>query len=124
MQTLENYVQGRWQAGTGTLATLVNPTTGRILVECVSRALFPTLDAAVLALHPTATRQKRARLRACATVVEELEGQITTPERLTVRQVERLASALRGGFTDLIQHILEENRGKSLNSQWSALLQT
>ena len=31
MLTLENHVQGRWQAGTGTLATLVNPTTGEAI---------------------------------------------------------------------------------------------
>lgn len=97
---------------------------GRILVECVSRALFPTLDAAVSALHPTATRQKRARLRACATVVEELEGQITTPERLNENRLLRLASALRGTFVDVIHQILTETRGQSLESQWAALLQT
>jgi oxepin-CoA hydrolase/3-oxo-5,6-dehydrosuberyl-CoA semialdehyde dehydrogenase len=28
MEILENHVQGRWQRGTGALATLVNPTTG------------------------------------------------------------------------------------------------
>jgi oxepin-CoA hydrolase/3-oxo-5,6-dehydrosuberyl-CoA semialdehyde dehydrogenase len=33
MQVLENYVQGRWQPGTGTLATLVNPTTGEALAQ-------------------------------------------------------------------------------------------
>lgn len=33
MQTLENFVQGRWQAGNGTLATLVNPTTGAPLAR-------------------------------------------------------------------------------------------
>ena len=39
---------------------------GRILVQVVSEQHFDTIDAAVTALHPHATRQKRARLRACA----------------------------------------------------------
>src|SRR5262245_43787188 len=34
MLTLGNHVQGRWQAGTGTLATLVNPTTGEPVARC------------------------------------------------------------------------------------------
>ena len=97
---------------------------GRILVQVVEEGHFPTLDAAVSALHPNATRQKRARLRACAAVVEALHGLFSDPNRLSVRQIDRLASALRGGFTDLIQHILQEHRGESLESQWSALLQT
>ena len=57
-------------------------------------------------------------------MAEELDGLITTPELLTVRQIERLASSLRGGFVDLIQHILQEHRGESLASQWSALVAT
>jgi ParB family chromosome partitioning protein len=97
---------------------------GRILVETVREGHFPTLDAAVTALHPSATRQKRARLRACASVVEELDGLLTTPERLTENRLLRLASSLRGGFTDLIVQILKETHGQSLDSQWSALIQT
>ena len=97
---------------------------GRILVQVVEEGHFPTLDAAVTALHPNAPRQKRARLRACASVVQELDGQITTPDRLTENRLLRLASSLRGGFTDLIRQILRETRGLSLETQWSALLQT
>ncbi len=97
---------------------------GRILTEVVAEGHFPTLDAAVAALHPNATRQKRARLRACASVVEELEGLITTPDRLNENRLLRLAASLRGGFTELIQQILTENRGQSLETQWSALQST
>ena len=97
---------------------------GRILVETVREGHFPTLDAAVTALHPHAPRQKRARLRACASVVEELDGLLTTPENLTENRLLRLASSLRGGFIDLIQQILKETRGQSLETQWAALLQT
>ena len=97
---------------------------GRILVEVVSEGHFETIDAAVSSLHPNATRQKRARLRACASVVEELEGMITTPDQMTENRLLRLAGSLRGGFTELIHHILRENRGQSLESQWSALQAT
>ena len=97
---------------------------GRILTEVVAEGHFPTLDAATAALHPHASRQKRARLRACAAVVVELEGLITTPERLNENRLLRLAASLRGGFTDLIQHILSENRSQSLETQWSALQST
>ena len=85
---------------------------------------FPTLDAAVASLHPNATRQKRARLRACAAVVEELQGLITTPELMTERHLLRLSAALRGGFTDLFHEILREQRGQGFQTQWSALLPT
>lgn len=97
---------------------------GRILVETVREAHFDTLDAATQALHPNATRQKRARLRACASVVEELDGLLTTPEDMLERHILRLAAALRGGFTDLIVQILREVQGQSFASQWSALLPT
>ena len=96
----------------------------RLLVEVTAQGLFPTIDAALAEIHANTTKQKRARLRAAVQVVEELEGLITTPDRLTENRLSRLASALRGGFVDLIQHILQETRGQSLESQWSALSQT
>ena len=96
----------------------------RLLVEVVAQGLFPTIDAALAELHATTSRQKRARLRATATVVEELEGLLTTPDRLNENRLLRLASALRGGFVELIQQILQETRGQSVESQWSALTQT
>ena len=97
---------------------------GRILVDCVEEGHYPTLDAAVAALHPNASRQKRARLRACASVVEELHGQFTTPDQMLERHLLRLAAALRGGFSDLFHEILKENRGQSFATQWAALLPT
>jgi ParB family chromosome partitioning protein len=94
------------------------------LVETVREGHFPTLDAAVTALHPSATRQKRARLRACASVVEELDGLLTTPEVMLERHILRLAAALRGGFNELIVQVLREVLGQSFATQWSALLPT
>ena len=97
---------------------------GRILVEVVSEGHFETIDAAAAALHPNATRQKRARLRACASVVEELEGMFTTPDQMTERHLLRLSATLRGGFPELFHEILRDVRGQSFQSQWAALLPT
>ena len=97
---------------------------GLTLATAVAQDLFPTIDAAILALHPTANKQKRTRLRTLALVVEELEDCFTTPEKLSQNQIERLAACLRGGLTPLIHQILKENRRKSLPSQWAALLPT
>ncbi len=97
---------------------------GRILVQVVEEGHFATLDEAVTRLYPTASRQKRARFRAVASVVDLLAGQISTPEVMAERHLLRLAAALRGGFTDLIQHILKETHGKSFATQWTVLLPT
>ena len=97
---------------------------GRIALTAVEADIFPTIDAAIKSLFPAAPRQKRARLRACASVVEELEGLLTTPERLTENRLLRLAAALRGTFIEVICQIFKETRYQSLDSQWSALLQT
>ena len=96
----------------------------RLLVEVVTQGLFPTIDAALAELHATTSRQKRARLRATATVVEELEGLLTTPEVMVERHMLRLSAALRGGFTELFHQILSEARGQSFQTQWAALLPT
>ena len=96
----------------------------RLLVEVTAQGLFPTIDAALAEIHSCTTRQKRARLRAAAQVVEELEGLLTTPDRLNENRLLRLASALRGGFIELIRQILQETRGQNLESQWSALALT
>ena len=97
---------------------------GLTLATAVAQDLFPTIDAAIAALHPTASKQKRTRLRTLALVAEELEDAFTTPELLSQSQIERLAACLRGGLTPLIHQILKENRRKSLPSQWAALLPT
>lgn len=97
---------------------------GLTLVNAVNRGLFDSLDHAIAALHPTALRQKRTRLRSLALVAEELEGLLTTPEQLNQSQMERLAAALRGGLSEVIHLILQENRDKTLISQWAALIPT
>ncbi len=101
---------------------------GLTLLRAVDEGLFDTLDAAAKALHPSASRQKQHRYRSYASVVEALSPHLTTPallttpQRLTARQMDRLASALRGGFTPLIQQTLSEHRHTTLRTQWDAIL--
>lgn len=97
---------------------------GAMLASAVADGLFETLDQAIAALHPVATRQKRTRLRSLALVVEETDGLFTTPEALSLGQMERLAAALRGGLAPLVAQVLQETRGRSLATQWAALLPT
>ncbi|SEM92680.1 chromosome partitioning protein, ParB family [Pseudorhodobacter antarcticus] len=82
---------------------------------------FETLDAATQALYPHADKSRRQRLRACALVVEDLDGLLTTPEAWSERQLLRLAAALRADFTPLIIATLQANTGKSPAAQWHAL---
>ena len=95
---------------------------GATLIAAINAGIFDTLDAACAGLHPNAMRQKRARIRTYAHVVDELDGFFKTPERLTGRQMSRLSAALRGGLTDLITFTLEERSQDGLESQWSALM--
>lgn len=97
---------------------------GQTLIAATQSGLFASLDEAVAALHPVASRQKRNRLRNLAMVVEETDGLFTTPENLTQNQMERLAAALRGGLAPLITQILTEHRRTALASQWTALIPT
>lgn len=95
---------------------------GATLIAAINAGIFDTLDAACAGLHPNAMRQKRARIRTYAHVVDELDGFFKTPERLTGRQMSRLSAALRGGLTDLITFTLEEHSQAGLETQWSALM--
>ena len=52
---------------------------GRIAVASRDEGHFPTLDAAIAALYPAATKTRRSRLRALAMLAEELDGTLTAP---------------------------------------------
>ena len=95
---------------------------GRILVACCDQALFPTIDAAIQALHPNANASQRHRLRTLASVVEALEGALTQPETLSFRQMARLHAALRPDFAPVIMAALAEIPTASAPDQWQHLL--
>ena len=83
---------------------------GATLLAATRAGIFDTLDNATQTLHASASRQKRARLRAFAEVVEDLEDAIATPERLTGRQMHRLSAALRAGLSELMHLTLRDHR--------------
>ncbi len=85
---------------------------GRLIIQAVTEGIFPTPDAAVAALYPTFSRQRRARLRAFASVVEALDGSLTEPESLTAQRMESIALVLRGDIADLLRAALGPVRGQ------------
>ncbi len=91
---------------------------GRIAALAARQEIFPTIEEAVAKLYAAADRQKRARLRSLAHVVDELDGWLAAPERLSQRQALRLAAACTLGFGHLIRTALEESSAESQESQW------
>jgi len=92
----------------------------RIAVDLVPEP-FETVDAAVAALYRSADRQRRARIRAACVVVEELSDLLAAPHTLTLRRLERLSAACRGGFTPLLRLALEESRTRDPARQWRVI---
>ena len=93
----------------------------RYAVDCVEQGHFETLDAAIAALYPSLSRQKRSRLRAVAEVVEHMAGVLSEPHRLSQQKLTRLAAAIRGDFADLMLTALMEQSDKSPAAQWKTL---
>lgn len=91
----------------------------RVAVAATAAGTFDNLDAALRVLYPYAARQKRARLRAAAEVVEALDGRLTDPETLTERALLRISGALRLGWGKLIEAALDGPEGAA--AQWQAL---
>jgi ParB family transcriptional regulator, chromosome partitioning protein len=95
---------------------------GRIVVEARDAGFFPTLDAAVSGLYPALDRNRRARIRATADVVDALDdGLLTDPRMLSQRQLVRLATALRHGMGEVMAHALTAARDTSPEAQWRTL---
>ncbi len=92
-----------------------------IAVATYRQEVFDTIDAAIAALFPHAARQKRAKLRAIAEVVEALEGLLVDPETLTERRLLRIANLLRLGWGEIVETALEESRAQSAHDQWKLL---
>ena len=94
---------------------------GRIALATVEDGTFATLDDAIPALFPQARRQKRARLRAVAEVVQALDGTLTDPEALSENKLLRLATALRNGWGELLVTAIEQKEVTQIDTQWSAI---
>ena len=81
---------------------------------------FDTLDAALSTLYPFAARQKRAKLRGIAELVEALDGTITDPETLSEARLLRVAAVLRLGWHEVITAALTEG-AQTPAAQWARL---
>ncbi|WP_052249589.1 ParB/RepB/Spo0J family partition protein [Tateyamaria sp. ANG-S1] len=94
---------------------------GKLILDCLRTGLFDSEDAAIATLFGPLSRQKKARLRSITLVVEIFDGALATPERLSISRIERLASALRAGWEDLLSDTLRTSGSDTLAGQWSAL---
>jgi ParB family chromosome partitioning protein len=94
---------------------------GLIAVTARNEGAFGSIEEAVEALYPNASKQKRNRLRALAFFAEEMDGQFSAPERLSERQIERIARAIDAGFGELIRTALEESSIKDHGHQWKLI---
>jgi ParB family transcriptional regulator, chromosome partitioning protein len=94
---------------------------GAFAVSARDQGVFATIEEAVDKLFPTANRQKRARLRQIAWVVDEFGDVLAAPEQLTLRNVLRLADASRLGFGDVIRAALEGGGPTARAAQWELI---
>jgi ParB family transcriptional regulator, chromosome partitioning protein len=91
-----------------------------LLLAALDAGLFPTLDAALAALYPSANPSRRTRLRAVADVVGELDSLLAAPETLSLRALLRISAALNQDFGPLIRAALAD-AAHSAPAQWQAL---
>lgn len=94
---------------------------GALILDCLRSEVFDTQDAAINALFGPLSRQKKARLRSITLVVEVFDGALADPHTLSIARLERLATALRAGFEDLLTDALRTSRSDTAQGQWAAL---
>ena len=92
-----------------------------LILNAVEEDIFETPDAAVAALFPHATPSAKSRLRAVAQVVQTLNGILTDPTTYSLRQLLRIAAALKADFADVIEVALREASDRSQPAQWDML---
>ena len=92
-----------------------------IAVTARDRGIFPTIEEAVDGLYPAATRQKRARLRNIAFLVQETDGLLTDPEGLNQNRLLRLHAAWTTGYGEVIETALTQTARRDAASQWEII---
>ncbi|MDT8344453.1 MAG: ParB/RepB/Spo0J family partition protein, partial [Thermohalobaculum sp.] len=95
---------------------------GRIAWLAREQGVFATIEDAVTRLFPAASAAKRSRLRSLAHLAEALEGTLSAPERLSLRQCLRLAAAVNAGWAELIRTALEHSSRAAPEDQWEVVL--
>lgn len=94
----------------------------RVALDARDQHIFDTAEAAIDGLYKSLNRDKRKRLRAVAHLAEEIDGLLTAPETLSLRQLLRIAAAASRGYADLMRMALRESSNKDPDHQWRALL--
>ncbi len=94
---------------------------GLVAVTARNQGAFASIEEAVDGLYPNAPAYKRSRLRTLAHFAEEMDGQLTAPERLSQQQAFRISRAISAGFGELIRTALEESSLKDPTHQWDLL---
>ena len=92
-----------------------------LILNAVAEGIFPTPDAAIATLFPASNPTTRSRLRTTVTVAEELNGLLTDPTAYSLRQLLRIAAALKAGFSEVIEVALREAEDRSQPGQWALL---
>jgi ParB family chromosome partitioning protein len=94
---------------------------GLVAVRARDQGAFASIEEAVEGLYPSASKQKRQRLRTLAFFAEEMDGQLAAPEKLPQAQAFRIARALSAGFGEVIRAALEESSLRDPGHQWDLL---
>lgn len=92
-----------------------------VAVRSARAAAHPGIDAAIDDLYANLSRQKRARLRTIAHLADDLDGFLTAPETLSLRQLLRLAPLIPRGYGDLLRATLADTPDDP-EAEWTALL--
>jgi ParB family chromosome partitioning protein len=93
-----------------------------IAVIAHDRRVFDSIDQAIDTLYANFSPDKRRRLRAVTTVVEKLSDLMIAPERLSLRQLLRIAAAVTRNYGALMRHALETSTIEDPDEQWQRLL--
>lgn len=93
-----------------------------VAVNARDSGTFDTVEAAINALFASLSRDRRRRLRMIAHLIEELDGTLSAPETLSLRQLIRLAAAVSRGYGDLMRHALTEAKNTEPDAQWRLLV--
>ena len=94
---------------------------GMTLVTAVRCEIFPSVDAAIDAMHAGKPYHQRSRLRTLARFAAEMDGLLTAPEKLSQAQAFRIAAAFDAGFGEVIDTALNESSLKDPATQWEIL---
>jgi ParB family chromosome partitioning protein len=94
---------------------------GLLILNAVEEDIFETPDAAIAGLFPHTSPSAKSRLRTIVQVVQNLNGILNDPTTYSLRQLLRIAAALKADFADVIEVALREAEDRSQAGQWEML---